>query len=171
MIDGNNIKHLRKRCNMTILELAKEMSVNSRTIERWENNDTEPTSDDIIKLCDIFGVDTRDLYEDQNYQRSDDKPNGFYEFYRRFPYPIVIVAVYLFLGFNNGLWHPAWLLFLTIPLYYTIDCFFIPKKSNKAFAFPVLITLIYLYLGCVNEIWHPTWLLFFTIPVYYSVVR
>ena len=61
MINGNNIKHLRKRCNMTIAELAQEMSVNSRTIERWENNDTEPNSDEVIKLCDIFGVDARDL--------------------------------------------------------------------------------------------------------------
>ncbi len=35
-----------------------------------------------------------------------------------FPYPVLVVIVYLCLGFLFGLWHPGWLLFLTIPLYY-----------------------------------------------------
>ena len=37
-----------------------------------------------------------------------------------FPYPLVVVVVYLFLGFFLNLWHPAWILFLTIPFYYWI---------------------------------------------------
>lgn len=37
-----------------------------------------------------------------------------------FPYPILCVIVYLFAGFFLGLWHPAWVVFLTIPLYYWI---------------------------------------------------
>lgn len=37
-----------------------------------------------------------------------------------FPYPIFITMVYLALGFVIGLWHPGWLLFLTIPMYYML---------------------------------------------------
>lgn len=37
-----------------------------------------------------------------------------------FPYPILCVIVFLFIGFFDGLWHPAWVIFLTIPLYYWI---------------------------------------------------
>lgn len=37
-----------------------------------------------------------------------------------FPYPVLIVLIYLVLGFGLGLWHPAWVLFLTIPFYYWI---------------------------------------------------
>lgn len=37
-----------------------------------------------------------------------------------FPYPLLVVLVYLFLGFFFGLWHPGWVLFLTIPFYYWI---------------------------------------------------
>lgn len=36
----------------------------------------------------------------------------------RFPYPVLCVLLYLIIGFGFGLWHPGWLLFLTIPLYY-----------------------------------------------------
>lgn len=37
-----------------------------------------------------------------------------------FPYPILCVIVFLFAGFFWGAWHPAWVVYLTIPLYYWI---------------------------------------------------
>lgn len=37
-----------------------------------------------------------------------------------FPYPIVIVMLYLFIGFMFDGWHPWWWLFFTIPVYYWI---------------------------------------------------
>lgn len=37
-----------------------------------------------------------------------------------FPYPILCVVAYLVLGFFFGAWHPGWIIFLTIPLYYWI---------------------------------------------------
>lgn len=35
-------------------------------------------------------------------------------------YPTIIAMVYLFLGMWKGWWHPQWILFLTIPIYYGI---------------------------------------------------
>lgn len=37
-----------------------------------------------------------------------------------FPYPVLCVILFLLVGFLFGAWHPAWVLFLTIPLYYWI---------------------------------------------------
>lgn len=37
-----------------------------------------------------------------------------------FPYPILVVLVYLILGFCFQLWHPGWIIFFTIPFYYWI---------------------------------------------------
>lgn len=37
-----------------------------------------------------------------------------------FPYPVLCVIVFLLSGFFWGNWHPAWIVFLTIPLYYYI---------------------------------------------------
>lgn len=37
-----------------------------------------------------------------------------------FPYPVLVVIIYLAIGFLFGWWHPGWVLFLTIPFYYWI---------------------------------------------------
>lgn len=37
-----------------------------------------------------------------------------------FPYPVLVVLIFLVGGFAFGAWHPLWILFLTIPFYYWI---------------------------------------------------
>lgn len=37
-----------------------------------------------------------------------------------FPYPVACVIIYLVMGFVFGWWHPGWVIFLTIPIYYWI---------------------------------------------------
>jgi transcriptional regulator with XRE-family HTH domain len=39
---------------------------------------------------------------------------------RWFPFPLVIVVIYLVSGFVFGFWHPIWIIFLSIPFYYWI---------------------------------------------------
>ena len=75
-------------------------------------------------------------------------------------YPMLMTVLYLVLGFVFGLWHPGWLVFLTIPLHY------LHFDSLRArLTHPVSITLIYLVLGCFFDLWHPGWLIFFVIPL------
>ncbi len=74
-------------------------------------------------------------------------------------YPLFITALYLVLGFVFNLWHPGWLLFMTIPLYYMQ-----PKNEVERWLNPVMITLIYLILGFFFHLWHPGWLIFLAIP-------
>lgn len=83
------------------------------------------------------------------------------------PYPIIVVIAFLIWGFCGG-WAVSWILFLTIPLYYTlIDA--IVKRNPNIFAFPVLIVAIYLWIGLAIGFWHPYWILFLLIPVYYCI--
>jgi transcriptional regulator with XRE-family HTH domain len=42
----------------------------------------------------------------------------------RFPYPLLVTAIYLMLGFLGGWWHPGWIVFPTIPVYYSIVSYF-----------------------------------------------
>ncbi|MDR2530793.1 MAG: hypothetical protein LBC65_04535 [Oscillospiraceae bacterium] len=42
------------------------------------------------------------------------------------PYPVLVVIAYLLLGFTLNLWHPMWMLFLTVPVYYAL-------ANNKVF--------------------------------------
>jgi len=75
-------------------------------------------------------------------------------------YPIFITILYLILGFVFHLWHPGWLVFLTIPLYYMK-----PKNAMERWFNPVMIVLIYLVLGFFFNLWHPGWMIFLAIPV------
>ena len=75
-------------------------------------------------------------------------------------YPVLIAILYLVLGFCLNLWHPGWLVFLTIPLHY------IHFHSTLArLTHPVSITLAYMILGCFFDLWHPGWMLYLIIPV------
>ena len=93
------------------------------------------------------------------------------DFWHIFPYPALTVIVYLLFGFFNicGGWAWGWIVFLTIPLYYSIvDA--IQKRNANHFAYPVLAVIAFLILG-VCGFWHPGWVVFLTIPVYYGVVN
>jgi len=99
-----------------------------------------------------------------------EKISKTHHFFRAFPYPILVTLAYLMFGLLNvgGGWSLGWLIFLTIPLYYTlVESIFM--KNGKIFAYPVLVTLIYLYGGLYFNQWHPLWIIFLTIPLYYFI--
>lgn len=172
MINGDSLKAARIHKGLSTRDLADKMGVSERVILDWEDEEKDPTPDEIINLSTILDVAINDLYDDDLEDRLEEKNNkGLYGLYKRFPYPIFTVLVYLILGFYLKLWHPGWLVFLTIPLYYTADCFFIKGKSLKGFAYPVFATLIFLFVGTVYGYWHPTWIIFLTVPLYYGVVK
>lgn len=84
------------------------------------------------------------------------------------PYPIVVTVAFLCWGFACGEWDIAWVLYVTVPLYYTLlDCF--KTKRVSAFAYPVLVAFIYLFCGMKWGIWHPSWVIFLTIPIFYGI--
>ena len=75
-------------------------------------------------------------------------------------YPLIVTVLYLVLGFVFNLWHPGWLIFMTIPLHY------LHFSSLRArLMHPISITLIYLILGFFFDLWHPGWLIFLLIPI------
>ena len=105
----------------------------------------------------------------------DPLPNGSYFEYKarmeseerqryrtNFPYPVWVTAAYLVLGFVFHAWHPGWIIFLTVPLFYLPDSDCTPVRLLGN---PIVITIIYLLLGTVCHLWHPGWLIFLLIPL------
>ncbi|MDE7332283.1 MAG: helix-turn-helix domain-containing protein [Lachnospiraceae bacterium] len=86
-----------------------------------------------------------------------------------FPMATAICIVYLSIGCAFGAWHPGWLLFLLIPIWYSL-LEAVKKRNAYCFAYPVLATLIFLCMGIFWYVWHPGWVIFLTIPLYYSMV-
>ena len=88
------------------------------------------------------------------------------------PYPFVAIAAYLAFGFLDicGGWAYGWIVFLTIPIYYTlVDA--IQKRNASHFAYPVLVVIAFLILGLFFGLWHPAWVLFLTVPLYYIITE
>ncbi len=85
------------------------------------------------------------------------------------PITFFIVILYLLAGVFGGAWHPAWLLFLMIPLWHSfVEA--VKHRNPFIFAYPVLTVLLFLCIGIFWGAWHPGWIIFLTIPVYYPLV-
>lgn len=92
-----------------------------------------------------------------------------------FPVTLLICIAYLVMGFVWGLWHPGWVIFITIPIFH---CFIDWCRKGRrtlwsflkdALCYPVLVTVAFLLLGFLGGWWHPAWVLFVTIPLFYGI--
>jgi len=85
-------------------------------------------------------------------------------------FTLIVLCIYLWIGFEHLLWHPGWIIFFMIPVASTFVQA-IKRKNASLFAYPILIILGYLYFGFIQGVWHPTWFAFVTIPIYYAIVN
>lgn len=86
---------------------------------------------------------------------------------------LLSTVIFLYVGFTLYIWHPTWLIFLSIPIVSSIvDAV---TKKNVAGRVSGLISLIcivtYLYIGFFHNLWHPGWLIFFAIPIVHIIVK
>lgn len=86
-----------------------------------------------------------------------------------FPYPILATIVFLLLGFLGDWWHPGWVVFLTIPVYYGIVDTVAKKKPFLTAIYPILTIIVFLLLGFLGGWWAWAWIVFLTIPLYYAL--
>lgn len=80
-------------------------------------------------------------------------------FFKSIPYPLICIVVYLALGFALNAWHPAWVIFLTIPAYYSFIENYITTGEVR---FPIftIVLIAYLLMGFLGKLWHPGWIVF-----------
>ncbi|MCK5732278.1 MAG: hypothetical protein KAH13_04610 [Tenericutes bacterium] len=80
--------------------------------------------------------------------------------------PFISVIIYFILGFGFSLWHPGWLIFLSIPIAAIIVNAFDRNRMNGLVALsPFIAVITYLALGFYLNAWHPGWLVFMIIPI------
>ncbi len=58
---GNSIQNHRKRLNLSQEELAKKLLISRQTVSQWENGQTMPTVDNLLRLKEIFGISLDEL--------------------------------------------------------------------------------------------------------------
>ncbi|MDR0298135.1 MAG: hypothetical protein LBI11_05720 [Streptococcaceae bacterium] len=51
--------------------------------------------------------------------------------WRKFPYPLIVTAIYVVIGTYTNAWDKAWVLYLTVPIYYSLVAA-LKKPENKS---------------------------------------
>ena len=58
---GENLYNLRKNAKMSQEKLAEEVGVSRQSVSKWENGESYPEMDNMLKLCTIFHCKLNDL--------------------------------------------------------------------------------------------------------------
>ncbi|MBQ7203918.1 MAG: helix-turn-helix transcriptional regulator [Eubacterium sp.] len=193
---ANRLLELRKMNGYSQDVLAEKIGVSRQAVSKWERAESSPDTDNLIALAELYGITlddllntTKDVVEITPEPSKKDikgkaksllsKVNDFGIYPKtaaamaKFPYAIIIVILYVGLSYAFKIWHPLWLVFLTIPIYYRIAtaC---KANSKKAFLMllpvPEMTVLAYLMCGFFADAWGSMWILFLIIPIFYWVV-
>ncbi|MBQ8209294.1 MAG: helix-turn-helix transcriptional regulator [Clostridia bacterium] len=185
---GSNLAELRKRNGFSQEALAEKLGISRQAVSKWERGESAPDTDTLIELASLYNVSLDELIGNKKTQNSEqktehkkikveatDKPifPGLSKKLLIFPFPILVTAVYIFLGFAFRLWHPMWLLFLLIPAYYHFAIGARAKtKKGLLLGLPVFeaALIIFLATGLYLSAWKYAWILFVLAIGYYWVV-
>lgn len=164
-MDQNEL--IRYRGNYSVEELAQILNVNKEDVEKWEETG---------EIDEQTFIDLKEMYEEEcnipnfvlEMQKIHTSMSRGQIIWNRIPYPLVALAIFLVLGFTMKAWHPAWAIFLSIPVYYSLGSS-IFRRSLALFNYPCIAIGIYVLLGFICDLWSPGWLIFLTIPFYYLI--
>ncbi|MDD6729192.1 MAG: helix-turn-helix transcriptional regulator [Eubacteriales bacterium] len=194
LLTATRLQELRKMNGYSQEVLAEKLGVSRQSISKWERAEASPEIDNLMALAKIYGISLDDLLNTdkdkvivQNPKKKEhdfkgkiksllSKANDFGIYPETakallvFPFPIIVTIIYVALSLIFHMWHPLWIIFLTIPIYYrfAIAC---KGNSKKTFALllpvPEIIVTLFLCLGVTTGAWGYSCLLFIIIPLYY----
>lgn len=197
LMTANRLQQLRKANGYSQDVLAEKLGISRQAVSKWERAESSPSVDNLIDLAKLYGITVDEMLntegdkvviKTQKNTKNDiigklksliSKANdfGIYpELARKlvkFPFFLVVTILYVVLCFVTKLWHPLWIMFLALPIYYqfALAC----KGGNKKvfmllLPIPEIIVTVFLILGFAFGIWKYAWILFLLLPIYYWLV-
>ena len=197
LMTANRLQQLRKANGYSQDVLAEKLGISRQAVSKWERAESSPSVDNLIDLAKLYGITVdemlntegdRVVIKTQNNTKKDIKGKlksliskandfGIYPELARslakFPFFLVVTVLYVVLCFVTKLWHPLWIMFLALPIYYqfALAC----KGGNKKvfmllLPIPEIIVTVFLILGFAFGIWKYAWILFLILPIYYCIV-
>ena len=187
---ANRLVALRKANGLSQEALAEKLGISREAISKWQRAQASPDTDNLMALAQLYGMTLDALLNTENdtyvldgadtAQPEEEAPKKLpktplqkkADSMLKFPFPLVVVIVYLIFGFAGDIWHPSWLVFLLLPIYYHLaGALEIRNKKARLLAMPVpeVILLVYLLLGFLGGLWNPSWVIFLLIPLYYWI--
>lgn len=194
LLTANRLQQLRKMNGYSQDVLAEKLGVSRQSISKWERAEASPDTDNLIALAQVYGLSldelldtSKDVVKISTSKNKKDygsklksllsKANDFGLYPNaaramfKFPFPVLLIIIYIALSFVTKMWHPLWIMFLTIPVYYRI-AIALKAQNKKALAlllpFPEIMLIAFLILGLCFGLWN-SWILFLFIPIYYWV--
>lgn len=64
---GANISSSRKSLKLSQEYVAEQLGVSRQAVSKWETNRSEPSTDNLIKLADLFDCDIKELVSPEQY--------------------------------------------------------------------------------------------------------
>ena len=197
LMTANRLQQLRKANGYSQDVLAEKLGISRQAVSKWERAESSPSVDNLLDLARLYGITVDEMLntdgdkvviKTQNNTKKDIKGKlksliskandfGIYPELARslakFPFFLVVTVLYVVLCFVTKLWHPLWIMFLALPIYYqfALAC----KGGNKKvfmllLPIPEIIVTVFLILGFAFGIWKYAWILFLLLPIYYWIV-
>ena len=131
---ANRLYEMRKKSGLSQEELAEKIGVSRQAVSKWERAEASPDTDNLILLSKLYSISLDELLSTEEPVEPGESAPRQTEAAREdfggeneeehagwlaFPYPLVVTVIYLILGFAFNLWHPGWILFITIPIFYS----------------------------------------------------
>lgn len=197
LMTANRLQQLRKANGYSQDVLAEKLGISRQAVSKWERAESSPSVDNLVDLARLYGITVDEMLntdgdkvviKTKTKTKKDvrgklksllSKANdfGIYPDIARqlfkFPFFMIVPILYIGLSWILDAWHPMWLIFLTLPIYYrfAIAC---KGASKKAFLLllpiPEILLIVFLALGFWLGIWQYAWLLFLVLPIYYWVI-
>lgn len=197
LMTANRLQQLRKANGYSQDVLAEKLGISRQAVSKWERAESSPSVDNLLDLARLYGITVDEMLntdgdkvviKTQNNTKKDIKGKlksliskandfGIYPELARslakFPFFLVVTILYVVLCFVTKLWHPLWIMFLALPIYYqfALAC----KGGNKKvfmllLPIPEIVVTLFLILGFAFGIWKYAWILFLILPIYYWIV-
>ena len=136
---ANRLVQLRKQHGLSQEELAEKLGISRQAVSKWERAESSPDTDNLISIAKLYNVsldellktdeDPETLREQAQKQTEEDRRKEKKSPLYKFPYPVVAVIIFFLIGFFANGFVYAWLIFLTVPVYYGIAAMLSKKKD------------------------------------------
>jgi len=126
---------LRKKTGLSQEELAMKLVTTRQAVSKWERGESMPSTENLIELSRFYKVSMDYIvgnevavYETAVGEAAGaavsaprDRQAEHKKHWLDRVFPMIVILIYMMLGFMFDLWHPAWMLFGLVPIYHAIS--------------------------------------------------
>lgn len=195
---GERLYELRKSKNLSQEEVADKLNVTRQTVSKWETDESKPDFDKIVPICELFGIDSKELLTGEKELTKDETETKENKEIKKKKATIISVSILLYFvsivwilvseetfRLNDGLVVGVFLLICGIAtamlIYQGITLNVVNKEKVKKekdkklesiiSLTATLFTLIYLVVSFMTMAWHLTWLIWILFAVVEEIIK